>query len=289
MAENLKSFPSAGFRRLKSKALVAVFAFISAAASAREEKAEVSMRIDFVAWGDAITSLSCGSGSKAKEFTAKAFKYSKPVKYSGPRILALHRTGDPSTEPEPAPISDEDKEHESMPLQVPEMEKGAGDLLPLSKRLEKARKQDPTIVALIPLPRDAKRATILLAPAAKGTFRAYVINDDPSKLPVESLRIHNLSPHKIAMKVNRRDSRILEPQQTMLVKAPKGHVIYELAYLEGETWKTQENNIVPVIRGQQTQLVVLKSRNRFFLSADGATGGFLQLVTLRRSGKSAQN
>ena len=71
-------------------------------------------------------------------------------------------------------------------------------------------------------------------------------------------------------------------RETRDAAAPDGHAIYQLAYKKGDRWKVQENNIIPVEANEQTQLIVLRSRNQFFLSADGATAGFLQTVTLRR-------
>jgi hypothetical protein len=59
-------------------------------------------------------------------------------------------------------------------------------------------------------------------------------------------------------------------------------LIYELAYKAGEEWKMQENNIIPVRATEQAQMMILKSGNQFFLSTDGSSGGFLQIVTLRR-------
>ena len=69
---------------------------------------------------------------------------------------------------------------------------------------------------------------------------------------------------------------------TFMVNAVNGAATYKLAYKLGEEWILQENNIIPVYPDEQTQLIVLKSMNQFFLSADGASGGYLQLVTLRR-------
>ena len=64
--------------------------------------------------------------------------------------------------------------------------------------------------------------------------------------------------------------------------AQRGAAIYQLAYKKDDGWKIQENNIIPVRANEQTQMIILRSRNQYFLSADGASGGFLQMVTLRR-------
>lgn len=241
------------------------------------------MRIDVVAWGDTIGGLSFKAGKKEGAITARAYEYSDPVKYTGPRLLEIHKSGNAGAEDLAAPMSPEDKEHESIPLPIEEIEKNApAPQTPLAKKLAELRKENPSLVALVPLPANTPRATILLAPSAGGTFQGYVINDDPSKLPPGKLRVHNLSPHTIAMQFSGGQKKEMKPRDTFLVNARKGQTVYRLAYQKGSDWKVQENNIIPVRPDEQTQLIVLKSRNQFFLSADGASGGFLQMVTLRR-------
>jgi len=138
------------------------------------------------------------------------------------------------------------------------------------------------LVSLVRLPPASRRVTILLAPAAEGTFSGYVIEDDPAKLPLGKLRVHNLSPHTIAMQFGNGKQKEMATRETMLVDAPEGYAVYKLAYKEGEEWKIQESNILPVPQDEQSQLIVLRSKNQFFLSSDGTSGGFLQLVNLRR-------
>lgn len=240
------------------------------------------MKIDVVAWGDDIGGLSFKSGKKEGGITAQAFTYSEPVNYSGPRVMEIHQSGTGVVvEKSRGPGTAEDKEHESVPLPVVEIEKSqAGG--PIPKALALRRKEDPTLVALVALPANARRATVLLAPAAAGTFQAFVINDDPSKLPTGKLRVHNLSPMPIAMKFSGGQKTEMKPRETFLVQPNKGHTVYQLAYKRGDQWKVQENNILPVRPNEQTQFIILKSTNQYFLSADGASGGFLQTVTLRR-------
>jgi hypothetical protein len=172
------------------------------------------------------------------------------------------------------------------PLPVVEIEKAdEGNKRLVPEGLAKLREKQPALVALVPLPAASRHVTILLVPAAEGTFLGYVIDDDPRKLPAGKLRIHNLSPHRITMKIAGSLHKELDPHDTFVAAAPQGHVIYQLAYLIDDKWKTQENNIIPVLPDEQTQLIVLKSRNQFSLSSDGATGGFLQMVKLRRKAK----
>ena len=64
---------------------------------------EVAMKIDVVAWGDDVSGLSFKAPKKADTFTARAFKYSEPIGYRGPRILAIHQSEEGAT---PAPHRD---------------------------------------------------------------------------------------------------------------------------------------------------------------------------------------
>ena len=170
-----------------------------------------------------------------------------------------------------------------MPLVIERPARNGGSSVPpIPKELAERRKKEPSLVALVPLPANSRRVTILLAPADVGTYSAYVIDDDPSKLPTGKLRVHNLSPHPIAMQFNGGQRKEMKPRETFLVNAPEGHTIYQLAYRSSDEWKVQENNIIPVRPDEQTQLIVLKSTNQFFLSSDGASGGYLQMCTLRR-------
>jgi hypothetical protein len=251
-----------------------------------QDKAKVSIKIDMVAWGEDIGGLSFGPKKKKKPITARAFKYSDPVNYRGPRILELHKSGNGGMKKNHIPMTEKDKEHESIPLRIEKTTEDAkNQQAPIPKELARRREDEPTLVALIRLPANARRVTILLAPAAHGTYTGYVINDDPRKLPPGKLRVHNLSRHRIAMKFNGGQQKEMDTRDSLIIDAPQGHAIYQLAYLIDDKWKTQENNIIPVLPNEQTQLIVLKSRNRFFLSSDGATGGFLQMVKLRRKAK----
>ena len=267
------------------KALFLITALWMPCLSAQE--ATVSMKIDLVAWGNSIGGLSLKTAKGKGETIALAFRYSTPVAYSGPAIMEIHRSGNGGLPKAPEP-SAEDLEHESKPL-LGEDEKPGSAAPEAPKRgialeLEKRRKEDPSLVALAALPpTGCRRATVLLAPAGGGTFTAYVIDDDPAALPTGKLRIHNLSPLEIAVRCNGKQRKKLKAGKSFVVPAPDGHVIYELAYKSGDVWKMQENNIIPVRKNEQTQMIFLKSRNGFFLSSDGSSGGFLQLVILRRS------
>jgi hypothetical protein len=154
----------------------------------------------------------------------------------------------------------------------------------LALELAERRQKEPTLVALAVLPGGAcRRATVLLAAAADNTFTAYVINDDPTKLPVGQVRIHNLCPFPIAMRCNGGKVHEIKFKDAILVPAKKDHLVYELAYLDGEKWRMQENNVIPVHPQEQSQMLILKSDNSFFLGNDGSRSGFLQIVTLCRS------
>ena len=284
MAVNSTSFHSVGCLRRKSNLLVALLLFLVPAISAQE--ASVSMKIDLVAWGDKITGLSLKSGESKGTITALSFRYSAPVTYSGPALMEIHKAGGDETSNAPEP-SAEDKAHQLMPLLESPAEAASSEAAKpkqgLALELEKRRAKDPTLVALAALPPSGcQRATVLLAPADAGTFIAYVIDDDPGKLPLGKMRLHNLSPVPISVRCNGKVSKELKTREAFVVPAENGQIIYELAYKLGDEWKMQENNVIPVRDTEQTQMIVLKSTNSFFLSSDGGGGGFLQVVTLRR-------
>ena len=261
------------------RTLLATAAILTGPTAAQDEP-KVSLRLDIVAWGDPIEGLTLGPKGDEK-INARPFTYSEPVRYNGPALLRLHHDGSRATSPKATNTTPEDEEHESKPL-APTRKTGDANLPPIPPDLAKLREEDPTLVALIPLPTGSRRATILLAPAAEGTFQPFVIDDDPSKLPPGKLRIHNLSPFPIAMQFGDGARAEIKRGRNALANAANGQAAYRLAYqLDGE-WQVQENNIIPVLENEQTQLIVLKSTNSFFLSSDGAAGGFLQTVVLRR-------
>lgn len=231
-------------------------------ASAQSAGNDVSMKIDFVAWGETISGLSLKSASSDSTITALSFRYSKPVSYSGPAVMEIHQKSGSGS---------------------PQAAAGVDAATGIPQALAERRKKEPTLVSLVPLPAGASHVTVLLAPAAGGTYQPYVINDDPSKLPLGRLRIHNLSPYPIAMRCNNKTGGELKTKGSMLVQPQNREVIYELAYQNEGEWVMQENNITTVNDDEQAQLVVLKSDANFFTSQDGSTSGFLQTVVLRRS------
>jgi hypothetical protein len=254
-------------------------------AFAQAQEATVSMKIDLVSWGDAIKGLSLKTAESKGGLTAQSFRYSQPVSYSGPAILEIYRGGSGAEEPVPEPTAD-DLAHQLMPLPPVDEKVEAGDKklekTGLALELEKRRKKAPTLVSLAALPSGCSRATVLLAPADGETYTSYVIDDDPSKLPPGQLRIHNLSPLEILVRCNGKQQKELKTRESFISPAENQQIIYELAYKAGDEWKMQENNIIPIRENEQTQMMILKSKNSFFQSTDGSSGGFLQIVTLRR-------
>ena len=229
-------------------------------AAAQPATEQVSMKIDLVAWGESISGLSLKAGKNEHPATALSFRYSKPVAYAGSNILEISRNTDAASQPAGADAN--------------------ADILPA---IAARRKDNPNLVALAMLPSDSKRVTVLLAPASGGTFTAYVIDDDPSKLPLGRMRIHNLSPFPIAMRCNNESVSKLQTKQAVVVEPKNREIIYELAYQKDGEWVEQENNIATVRETEQAQLIVLKSDATFFTSRDGSRSGFLQTVILRRS------
>ena len=248
---------------MKSKLLSCLTAvaaiLIQSHASAQEQ---VSMKLDIVAWGPRVEGLSLKAGGEA--ITAEPFIYTKAVAYSGSSILELHQSADAAAKATEA----------------------SQNSAPLPPELAKLREKDPTIVALAKLPAGSRRATVLIAPAQAGTYQTVVIDDDPSKLPFGKLRIHNYSPIKVAMRCNGKTQKELKTKESFVVDPnSNSEVIYELAYDNQGKWQMQENNLIPVPKDEQVQLIVLKSDADFFTSSDGSKSGFLQTVTLRRPSK----
>lgn len=226
----------------------------------------VSMKLDLVSWAETIRGLQITSGGKGANCAARAFEYSKPISYSGSNILEIKRdlkvaSGTTAESQIPAPATD--------------------PKVPLTE-LEKRRKKDPSIVALALLPAGSTRATILLTPAASGTYNTFVIDDDPSKLPFGKLRIHNYCNFPIAVRCNNKDRKELKPKETTIVSAVNSGVMYELTYWKDGKWVAEGSNIITVEPTMQVQMVVLKSEANYFTSSDGSRGSFIQSVTLRR-------
>lgn len=232
----------------------------------------VSMKVDLVAWGESIPGLTLKSAKGKDPVTALSFRYSKAVNYAGPVVMEVFQgsassatgTGDAALAiADPAAIKD------------------------IAAELAARRKKEPSLVALAILPPSSKHVTVLLAPAASGTFQAYVIDDDPSKLPYGRMRIHNLSPYPVAMKCNNKAANLIKTKGSVVVSPMNGEIIYELAYQKDGEWVNQENNLAAVKESEQAQLVVLKSDADFFTSQDGSRSGYLQTVILRRDRNTA--
>jgi len=242
-----------------------------------EEPEEVNMLIDVVAWGDDITGLYLGDpGSEAGAVHAHSFRYgSEPERYSGARWLAIYQ-----------PRANTQDQDAARPPQGGDASGSSRRQVPLT--LAERRVMEPSLVALVQLPRDARRATVLLSPAGDGTYNGYVINDDPSRLPPGKLLVHNLSPHTIAMQFGNNKPAIIEPRGEYLFEDSQKYLPYRLAYQikyqpeEANDWKIQGSNIMKLSADEQTQMLILRSDNQHFLSSSGARSGYLQKVILRR-------
>ncbi|MFD0892361.1 hypothetical protein KBB96_13105 [Luteolibacter ambystomatis] len=251
--------------------------FAPAAALAQEGEA-VSLKVDLVAWGHDIPGLSVTAANKKEGVTAKAFQYSKAVSYAGSNVMEIYQSASAGSEKNDpgAPVPPQPAQAGKPPASTP------ASTEPVSPELLKRRKEKPDLVALAAIPANSKRVTVLLAPGPDHTYKTVVIDDDPSKLPLGNLRIHNYSAFVIAMRCNGTTAKELKTRDAFVVK-PKNHqVIYELAYQDGEEWKMLENNIVRVGDEEQAQMIVLKSDAEYFQATNGTRSGFLQAVILRR-------
>jgi hypothetical protein len=269
-----------------SSAILLVLAF-ALPVSAQEDGESVSLRIDFVSWGDDIQGLKLGRG---QEFTALAFRYSEPVNYSGSRILEISQTTNTERDAEFERMREDRRKRDAeaglpVPKDVPKAPPAAsavaGEKVPPA--IEAARKKNPDLVALVNLPANSRRVTVLLAPGPAGTFLTQVIDDDPSRLPAGRVRIHNFSPHLIALRSPAQQPKQLKNRESYVAVPQDGSLIYELAYQLNGEWEIQENNLITVPPTDQVQMVILQSDAEFFTSTSGSRGGFLQTVILRRT------
>jgi hypothetical protein len=245
---------------MKSKLVILLLAALASTVSA-----QVSLKADLVSWGADIPGLTLKSGGKGEAVTALAFRYSKPVAYSGPEVMEIHQD----------------------PAAAAQATEGSQNTAAVPPELLKRREKEPTLVALAKLPAGSRRVTVLIAPAAAGTYQTFVIDDDPTRLPQGQLRILNYSPVKIAMRCNGKSAKEMKTKDAFVVPPQNGQVIYELAYDNKGKWKMQENNLLTVDAKEQVQLIVLKSDAEFFTSSDGGRSGFLQKVVLRRPAEDA--
>ncbi len=226
----------------------------------------VSMKLDLVSWAETIRGLQITSGGKGANCNARAFQYSKPIAYSGSNILEIRQ----NSQATPVGMSE---------VKIPVS--ATDPKVPLTE-LERRRIKDPSIVALALLPASSTRATILLSPASGGTYSTFVIDDDPTKLPLGKLRIHNYCNFPIAVRYNLKETKELKPKEATIVQATNSAVFYELFYWSEGQWIKQESDVAKVEPTEQVQMVVLKSEASFFTSSDGSRGGFVQTVILRR-------
>ena len=267
---------------MKSDALILSIGlfFLSLTANAQGQAKAVNMKIDVVAWGHDIRGLSLGKPPTGGDLIhAQAFRYGKPVDYQGLPLLAIYQGSSPQEEV--AEISAEEEKLLARPLIPMETEASATDGA-IPKQLAERRKLEPDLVALIPLPANSRRITLLLAPGPRGTFQGHVIDDDPTRLPVGKLRVHNLSPNEIALQFGRQKETHLKPRDAFFVDTNGKFAAYRLAYRLEDKWKMQESNVLPLRPNEQCQMIVLRSNNPFFLSSDGGRSGYMQMVILRR-------
>lgn len=276
---------------MKFSALLGAFCLLMATltAAGNEEAILVDMQIDLVAWGDDVHGLRLGSLDDSEDgIDALSFRYgNEAASYSGSPLLAIYQSKGATKKEIPYAITPEGGEVFARPLVSESAQEslanGGKRLIP--PLLAERRLKEPSLVALVELPLNARRVTLLLAPAAEGTYTGYVINDDPSRLPVGQLLVHNLCEKEIAMKFGSGELVVLKPSQSFLVKPADEYLTYttyKLGYLNEGSWKIQETNVMRLSPEAQNQLIVVRNDNEFFRSSTGGRSGFLQTVTLRR-------
>ena len=278
----MKSNPTM-LRRLSVLLILGLTGFNSYAQEP-DNQPKVSLKINLVAWGEDIPGLRIKSKSKAKETTALGFRYSKPLNYSGSRILEISQKEGAELPPPPDREFDPrfDKPRPKTPVKDKAQE--AVDRSETPKEILRRREKNPELIALATLPTNSSQVTILLAPGSGGTYQTYVIDDDPRRLKKGVLKIHNLSHEKVAIQCNKLPPKQLSYGESMMVApSKKKSIIYKLAYLKGDKWKTQETNLINVGPQDQVQFIILQSNASYFSSGTGSRTGHLQRVELRRT------
>jgi len=259
-------------------------------AQGNADAANVTMHIDFISWGEDIPGLEVRHGNRSIPAQALAFRYSEPIEYSGPRILALALgQGDDKAAKEKSEAFEAWRlSQEAEGIDMPEAQLAPKEVLKvvageIPKALEEARKKDPSLAALVKLPNNSRRVTILLAPGPNRSLMPHVFDDDPARQPAGMVRVHNFSSYPILLTTSDGKTRGLKPGRNFLASAPKGTFAYELAYEINGVVKIQENNLVNVRPVELMHMVVLRSGSSFFSSSDGSRGGFMQTALLRRN------
>ncbi|MFM7182128.1 MAG: hypothetical protein ACKO2G_11780, partial [Verrucomicrobiales bacterium] len=150
---------------------------------------QVSLTIDFVAWGEDLHGLEVRSEKKSDPVSALAFRFSKPYRYSGPQVLSLG-FGQVSDEVQAnlAELQAEQRKRareDGIDLPEPIAPKpGVPDLKgEIPESLAFARKNNPGLAALVMLPTNSKRVTILLSPGPQRSLNPRLFDDDPSRHP----------------------------------------------------------------------------------------------------------
>jgi len=256
------------------------------------QEPQVSMRIDFVSWGEDLSGLEVRTGKRGAPVKALAFRYSESFDYSGPQILALALgKGSDDAAREIAEAYEARRRSDKaegldvpdapfVPNPVPEEKDGE-----IPKSLALAREKDPALAALVKLPAASRHVTILLAPGPNRSLVPHIFDDDPSRQPLGMVHVHNLSPHPVSLRTASGKSTGLKPGKSILAPAPGETFAYELSYQTDGVWNIQENNLITVRPSEQMHMVVLRSGSSFFSSSDGSQGGFMQTAFLRRTPK----
>jgi len=277
---------------MKSKTLLLALLLSGASTlHAQNDGAQVSMRIDFVSWGEDLSGLEVRTGKRGQPVQALAFRYSEPIQYSGPQILTLtlalgQDDGKEAREKAEAYekwLQSEDAEGLDLPAAVflPKVaEKTIEGEIP--KALAQAREKDPSLAALVKLPASSRRVTILLAPGPDRSLRSHIFDDDPTRQPPGTVRVHNLSPYPVSLLTASGKPIELLPGKGFLGHTLRGTFAYELAYRADRDWKIQENNLISIDADERVHMMILQNDSSFFTSSDGSRGGFMQVAFLRR-------
>lgn len=269
----------------------------SSSVIAQDNQARVRCIVDVVSIGAEIKGLTLESGSRKPSVLAKSFLYSHSVKYNGPRVMEITKSGGANVVEEAVDL----EKHPDAAIPLAPRKNKKGVLVPQKKTFIKAimerRKKTPDLVALAVIPANAKRVTVLMAPAAEGTYRTYVFSDNPESLPFGRARILNLCPHPIALKLQGSEKAMIlgKYKSKDNIKPINKYVRYNLAYPYKNKrtgkggFKSQGSYMERIAAEDQVQIIVVRSSADFFQSSSGGgSGSTMQLAILRRNKNQAR-
>ncbi|HTJ79366.1 MAG TPA: hypothetical protein VL357_10260 [Rariglobus sp.] len=126
-----------------------------------------------------------------------------------------------------------------------------------------------TIVASPLIDPTEKRIMILLGPPVDGKSMVKVLHTPNDELFTGgALRVYNLSPFPMALKVDR-ETTALAPNQSHLFKSSNGGLIFTTAYEDAQKWQILHDRRLQLLPDKMTTLIYFQTDSNIFKSAGG--------------------